>query len=58
LSNFKACRIQQPSLSGLLLDHGMEVVQAAELIQENWISFYENELNWVHKLRQQLQDLG
>jgi hypothetical protein len=36
----------------------MEVAQAAELIQENWISFYENELNWVHKLRQQLQDLG
>jgi DNA-binding PadR family transcriptional regulator len=28
------------------------------MIQENWISFYENELNWVHKLRQQLQDLG
>jgi len=29
-----ACRIQQSSLSGLLLDHGMEVVQAAELIQD------------------------
>jgi len=28
------------------------------MIQENWISFYENELNWVRKLRQQLQDLG
>src|SRR5512136_1640933 len=28
------------------------------MIQENWISFYENELNWVNKLRQQLQDLG
>ena len=28
------------------------------MIQENLISFYENELNWVHKLRQQLQDLG
>ena len=23
-----------------------------EMIQENWISFYENELNWVRKLRQ------
>jgi PadR family transcriptional regulator AphA len=28
------------------------------MIQENWISFYENELSWVRKLRQQLQDLG
>jgi len=28
------------------------------MIQENWISFYENELNWVRKLRQQLQDPG
>jgi PadR family transcriptional regulator AphA len=27
------------------------------MIQENWISFYENELNWVRKLRQQLRDL-
>jgi PadR family transcriptional regulator, regulatory protein AphA len=24
------------------------------MIQENWISFYENELNWVRKLRKQL----
>jgi len=29
-----------------------------EMIQENWISFYQNELNWVRKLRKQLQDLG
>ena len=29
-----------------------------EMIQENWISFYENELNWVRTLRQQLQELG
>jgi len=28
------------------------------MIQENWISFYQNELNWVRKLRKQLQDLG
>ena len=28
------------------------------MIQENWISFYQNELNWVRKLRQQLQGLG
>ena len=27
------------------------------MIQENWISFYENELNWVRKLRKQLQGL-
>jgi PadR family transcriptional regulator, regulatory protein AphA len=27
-----------------------------EMIQENWISFYENELNWVRKLRKQLGD--
>lgn len=26
------------------------------MIQENWISFYENELNWVRKLRKQLGD--
>jgi PadR family transcriptional regulator, regulatory protein AphA len=26
------------------------------MIQENWISFYQNELNWVRKLRQQLRD--
>ncbi len=25
-------------------------------IQENWISFYENELNWVRKLRKQLSN--
>jgi PadR family transcriptional regulator AphA len=24
-----------------------------EMIQENWISFYQNELNWVRKLRKQ-----
>jgi PadR family transcriptional regulator AphA len=24
------------------------------MIQENWISFYQNELNWVYKLRDQL----
>jgi PadR family transcriptional regulator, regulatory protein AphA len=24
------------------------------MIQENWISFYENELNWIRKLRKQL----
>jgi len=24
------------------------------MIQENWISFYENELDWVRKLRKQL----
>jgi PadR family transcriptional regulator AphA len=29
-----------------------------EMIQENWISFYQNELNWVRKLRKQLHDLG
>ena len=28
------------------------------MIQENWISFYENELKWVRKLRQGLQDPG
>jgi PadR family transcriptional regulator, regulatory protein AphA len=28
------------------------------MIQENWISFYQNELNWVRRLRNQLQDLG
>jgi PadR family transcriptional regulator, regulatory protein AphA len=28
------------------------------MIQENWISFYQNELNWVRKLRKQLQELG
>lgn len=28
------------------------------MIQENWISFYENELSWVRKLRQELQDVG
>ena len=33
-------------------------VRLWSMIQENWILFYENELNWVHKLRQQLQDLG
>lgn len=27
------------------------------MIQENWISFYENEVKWVRKLRQQLQNL-
>lgn len=27
------------------------------MIQENWISFYENELNWVCKLRTQLGNL-
>jgi PadR family transcriptional regulator, regulatory protein AphA len=27
-----------------------------EMIQENWISFYQNELNWVRKLRKQLGD--
>jgi PadR family transcriptional regulator AphA len=27
------------------------------MIQENWISFYENELNWVRRLRKQLGDL-
>ena len=26
------------------------------MIQENWISFYQNELNWVRKLRKQLRD--
>jgi PadR family transcriptional regulator AphA len=26
------------------------------MIQENWISFYENELNWVRRLRKQLGD--
>jgi PadR family transcriptional regulator AphA len=26
------------------------------MIQENWISFYENELNWVRKLRKQIGD--
>ena len=26
------------------------------MIQENWISFYENERNWVRKLRNQLGD--
>lgn len=25
-----------------------------EMIQENWISFYQNELNWVRQLRKQL----
>jgi len=28
-----------------------------EMIQENWLSFYQNELNWVRKLRQQLQQV-
>jgi PadR family transcriptional regulator AphA len=28
------------------------------MIQENWISFYTNELKWVQKLRQQLQYPG
>ena len=28
-----------------------------EMIQENWISFYQNELSWVRKLRKKLQDL-
>jgi len=28
------------------------------MIQENWISFYANELNWVRKLRQQLSIQG
>ena len=28
------------------------------MIQENWISFYDNEMNWVRKLRQQFQDPG
>lgn len=28
------------------------------MIQENWISFYENELNWVRKLRQQLLNMA
>jgi PadR family transcriptional regulator AphA len=26
------------------------------MIQENWISFYQNELNWVRKLRKQLDN--
>ncbi len=26
------------------------------MIQENWISFYQNELNWVTKLRSQLEE--
>ena len=26
------------------------------MIQENWISFYENELKWVRRLRKQLSD--
>ncbi len=26
------------------------------MIQENWISFFQNELGWVHKLRQQLDN--
>lgn len=29
-----------------------------EMIQENWISFYQNELNWVRRLRQQLGTLS
>jgi len=28
------------------------------MIQENWISFYEHELNWIRKLLAQLADLG
>jgi len=28
------------------------------MIQENWISFYENEFNWVRRLRKQLGDRG
>jgi len=28
-----------------------------EMIQENWTSFYQNELNWVRRLRKQLQEL-
>jgi hypothetical protein len=24
------------------------------MIQENWVMFYQNELNWVRKLREQL----
>lgn len=27
------------------------------MIQENWISFYENELKWVRKLHKQLEEL-
>ncbi len=27
-------------------------------IQDNWISFYANELNWVRKLRRELQEMG
>jgi PadR family transcriptional regulator, regulatory protein AphA len=29
-----------------------------EMIQENWISFYQNELNWVRKLRKQLDEFS
>jgi hypothetical protein len=27
------------------------------MIQENWISYYENELTWVRKLREKLLDV-